>query len=42
MLPAMDERCAWLPVDIAVRSEIELAEVGLNKVDRTDGNSETP
>ncbi|KAK3176554.1 putative secondary metabolism biosynthetic enzyme [Lepraria neglecta] len=41
-LPAMDERCAWLPVDTAARSVIEFAGLGLDEVDRTDGNSEFP
>ena len=41
-LPAMDERCAWLPVGTVARSVIELARLGLDEVDRIDGNSEFP
>ena len=38
-LPAMDERCAWLPVDTAARSVIEFAGLGLDEVSRTDEDS---
>ena len=41
-LPAMDEQCAWLPVDIVARSVIEIVRLGLDEVDRIDGNSEFP
>ena len=38
----MDEQCAWLPVDIVARSVIEIVRLGLDEVDRIDGNSEFP